>query len=136
MIDKVGFLNSLIGKPYRADGYGPDFYGCYGCARHIQSELYGRELPLIEVPEGLERTGAAGLIATNPERANWREIATPEDGAVVQMFRQRLGYHIGTYVDLDGGVVVHAIAPSVQADTLMQLHAANWRRLRFYTRTD
>lgn len=134
LIDRPAIINRLLGRPYRADGYGPAAFGCYGLTRHLQRVLYGRELPLIEIPPDLERTGMAGLIETSPERARWRAIDAPEDGAVVQMFRNNLGYHIGTYIDLDGGLVVHAIEPSVQADSLMQLAAADWRRFRYFTR--
>jgi len=38
-MDRLAFLESLIGKPYKIGARGPSEFDCYGLARHIQNEL-------------------------------------------------------------------------------------------------
>ena len=126
----VDVVNSLIGKPYRAGAMGPDAFDCYGLARHLQRELWNRDMPLFHMPGEASRYTIASAIAAHPERDRWREVQAPEDGAIAVMSRQDCGYHMGVFVALDGGLVVHAMeGVGVVAESPFRLSgpAGRWR---------
>lgn len=127
---RAAHVNSLIGRPYLAGAMGPDAFDCYGLARHLQHALFGRELPRFQLPAEAGRFAVASAIAVHPERNHWREIAAPLDGAAVVMARQECGFHLGTFLALDGGIVVHAIEGDgvvAEAPFLLSSPASRWR---------
>lgn len=127
-------INALIGVPYRLGAQGPDELDCYSCARMLQSKLFQRSMPEFAMPGQAGRMAIASAISVHPERHRWHEIAEPVDGALVTMARNQCGYHIGTWIEEDGGVIVHAIEEcGVVADTISTLQAVGWRKFRFHT---
>lgn len=131
-MDRATIVNALIGRPYRLGGQDREV-DCYACARILQRDLFGRDMPDFAMPALAGRATIAAAIAVHPERARWTEIEAPEDGALVTMARQDCGYHIGTWLAEDGGIIVHAIETvGVVADTIASLQAIGWRRFRFH----
>jgi hypothetical protein len=129
---RVAHLNSLVGKPYRLGAAGPDCFDCYGISRHLQREFFGRDCPLFEMPGQAGRIAIASAIALHPFRSKWVEVQGPADGCAVSMAKQDIGYHLGTYLSLDGGIIVHAVEDSgVTVDTIFAMKAMGWRRFRF-----
>ncbi|WP_297105127.1 glycoside hydrolase [uncultured Devosia sp.] len=132
-MDRVAIINGLIGRPYDLGGRAPGSINCYGCARILQREIFGRDMPDFAMPGTAGRQGIAAAIAVHPERGRWQEIGAPEDGALVTMARNDCGYHIGTWLAEDGGIIVHALeVVGVVADTTSSLQAVGWRRFRFH----
>lgn len=135
--DRASHLNALLGKPYRLGAAGSDAFDCYGLARHLQSTFYGRESPLFEMPAKAGRIAIAAAIAAHPERQRWVSTARAIDGAAVSMAKQDIGYHLGTYIEIDGGLVVHALEDcGVVAEPLFTLRAFGWRRIQFLVPID
>jgi len=133
MTDRAAIINALMGTPYRLGAQGPEAVDCYSAAAHLQRVLFGRAMPPFEMPGAAGRAAIAAAIAIHPERARWVEIAAPIDGALVTMARNDCGYHLGTWLVEDGGIVVHALeGVGVIADTIGSLNAVGWRRLRFH----
>lgn len=129
-MDRAAHINALLGRPYVAGATGPEAYDCYGLARHLQAVLFDRELPLFSLPADASRFAIASAIAVHPERQRWRETTLPVDGALAVMARQGCGFHIGVYLDLDGGTIVHATETvGVVAERPFYLcsPAARWR---------
>lgn len=127
---RAAHVNSLIGRPYEAGVMGPERFDCYGLARHLQREFFGRALPLFQLPAEAGRFAIASAIAVHPERERWDEVERAVDGAVVVMAQQACGFHMGVFLDLDGGLIVHTTEQTgVVADTPFQLTspAARWR---------
>lgn len=133
MMYRADIVNALVGSPYRLGAAGPDAFDCYGLARHVQQALFGRDMPAFSMPGTAGRTAIAAAIAAHPERGRWREIDRPADGALVTMARNSCGYHLGVWLDEDGGLILHALeAVGVVADTVPMLEAVGWRRFRFH----
>ena len=133
-MDRVGIINALIGTPYSLGGQVSGTLDCYGCATQLQREVFGRDMPDFAMPATAGRVAIAAAISVHPERARWTEVAEPVDGALVTMARNDCGYHIGTWIAEDGGLIVHAIENvGVVADTVPALMALGWRRFRFHT---
>lgn len=133
--ERSKFINSLLGRPYERGGQGPDTFDCYGLARYLQRELWGLDMPAFYMPGEAGRFTIAGAISAHPERKNWIEVARPKDGDLVSMAKQNLGYHIGQYVALEGGLIVHTLEDSgVTVDPSFNLRAMGWRRIRYFER--
>lgn len=123
-------LNTLIGRAYQRGAMGPDRFDCYGLARHLQSAFFGRDLPLFQLPSEAGRFAIASAIAVHPERSRWQDAHDPVDGAVAIMSRQECGFHMGVFLELDGGLIVHTVEETgVVADTPWQLAGpiSRWR---------
>lgn len=132
MIDRVGFINSLIGRPYRLGAAGPEAFDCYGLARHVQQEVFDTDLPPFEAPADFGRTAIAAFLAAHPERKRWVKVDRPVDGALVSMAKQEVGYHVGVYLADDGGIIIHALDElGVIVDRPFALETLGWRRLQY-----
>lgn len=132
-MNRVDTINALLGRPYVLGAQGPEAFDCYGLARQLQADLFERPMPAFEMPGQAGRTAIAAAIAVHPERQRWREIEAPVDGALITMARNTVGYHIGTWLAEDGGIIVHAIEDcGVVVDTFPSLEAIGWRKFRIH----
>lgn len=125
-------VGDLIGLPWVRGAMGPDSYDCWGLAREVQRRLFSRDMPAIETPpESL--VGLARLIANSPIRRSWRRSERPCHGAMVEMARERTPWHIGVYLDVDGGGVIHSAQHAgVCFDRVAVLRLGGWRRVTYY----
>jgi cell wall-associated NlpC family hydrolase len=137
--DRTAFLRGLIGKRWAAGGCGPEAFDCWHLARHIQRELFDRELPSISVPDDPGWAWLLETIAAHPERAQWVEQPTLNghlinacDGALVLMARAQRAAHVGVWLAPERGVI-HCNQPSgVKFEDAAVLRASGWRRLMFF----
>ena len=124
-------LAQLIGKPWISGAAGPDAFDCWGLVRHVQRDFYGMDLSHVAV----DRTNHASLVRTfehSPERGNWRYERIPADGDLVEMGSARHPHHIGVYVAVDGGKVIHSVeGAGVGAQTVERLRLTGWTMVRF-----
>lgn len=95
-----------IGIPYSDDGEGPDSYNCWGLLRHIQQVYFGKSLP--SVPIG---NADATLLIHNEciRQRQYFPVKMPIHGDAV-LLRAGLSPHVGTWLDIDEGGVLHALA--------------------------
>lgn len=112
--DRRSFLRALIGKPYALGASGPDFFDCYGLARHVLRTLYALNLPADRHEQVARR--------------DWKRTVIPVEGAVVIMGQG--DKHIGVWV---AGGVLHAMSGlGVVFDDLHTLHFRGLGRIRMY----
>lgn len=97
-----------IGLPHEDGATGPYAYDCWGLLRHIQQRYFGVEMP--DAPIGDE---AACLAMYEEEMVSgrWRTVDVPQhgDGALL---RGGLLPHVGTWLDIDGGGILHSLSGS------------------------
>jgi hypothetical protein len=139
--EQAKYVNSLIGKPWSLNGYGPESFGCWGLSVDVQQNLFKRLLPKIEVTEATDTSVNARYrmyamimreIACNGHRREWVEIERPLHGCIVLMARMNHPAHIGTYLKIDGGNVLHADENhGVVFEDLATLKAAQWHDIKF-----
>ena len=95
-----------IGTPWEAGAQGPDAFDCMAFFRHIQREQFAVDVPTIIAPDYEDASALADLLSTHPERQKWQRIAKPRHGCAVIVHRPM---HIGTWLDEDGGGVLHCV---------------------------
>ncbi len=140
-MSRAQVLAALVGKPWAANGRGPDEYDCWHLAAHVERQLFGRVLPAIDVPQDVNWAWAVRAFKTvdrHPERARWREHPCPRsglisapDGALVLMARLDQPAHIGVWLRPESRII-HADRLGVMVDSAVELRAKGWTRLRFY----
>jgi cell wall-associated NlpC family hydrolase len=132
-----------IGRPYLPGGDGPDGYDCWGFTAQVQSVHVG--LPFPRVNRAGLATGGLDLLAVftaHPELHQWQALpasAAAQDGDVVTCV---LGgrKHIGTWLDADGGGVLHCVEPApdgrgiggVVFTSRAAMRIAGWGRLTLW----
>ena len=97
---------SYVGTPWEAGAQGPHAYDCMGFFRKVQAEHFSVQVPEIIAPDYENPEVLAALFTGHQERGRWTRIATPEHGCAVIVHRPM---HIGTWLDIDGGGVLHCV---------------------------
>ncbi|MDF3837158.1 peptidoglycan endopeptidase [Cupriavidus basilensis] len=97
-------INRYIGLPYLAGGRGPEAFDCWGLLLFVQGVHFGRRLPDLQMGDAV-----ASFEAYESRRASgeWRTMARPVHGAPALM-RAGMHPHVGTWLDVDSGGVLHA----------------------------
>lgn len=78
---------------------------CWLFFREIQAKHYGRTVPIVDVDVMDIRDVIHKVDAE--KKVHWEQIGKPEDGCSVLMSRNRYPVHIGMWLDIDGGKVLH-----------------------------
>ena len=78
---------------------------CWLFFREIQAKHYDRIVPIVDVDVMDIRDVIHKVDAE--KKAHWEQIDKPEDGCAVLMSRNRYPVHIGMWLDIDGGKVLH-----------------------------
>ena len=131
------YLTSLIGRPWAPHA------SCWHLAVEVQRELFCRALPDVTLPDQPSWRWMIDAIAGHPERERWQEVAPPAvvglinapDGALVTMARADRAAHIGVWLAPERRVIHGDEAFGVQFETVPELRAGRWNRLRFYEPT-
>jgi hypothetical protein len=137
----LDYLNGLLGLPWQRGAAGPQAYDCWGLVVEVERALFGRTLPMIaEPPETKEELQA--FVALHAARKQWCVVERPVHGGVVEMSHQGDPFHIGVYLDVDGGGIFHSVSPSprggptrlggVRFDPILKLQASGWRRFVYH----
>jgi hypothetical protein len=100
----MSWAAQYIGLPWEAGAQGPDAYDCMGFFRMIQGRHFGIKVPVIIAPDYEDGAALAGLFCGHEERGRWPPVAAPQHGDAVIIHKP---LHIGTWLDVDGGGVLH-----------------------------
>lgn len=95
-----------IGLPWVAGAQGPNQFDCMGFFRHVQGLHFGIDVPSIVAPDVDDASSLVALFGRHPERKRWALEPTPTHGCAV-IIRRPL--HIGTWLGIDGGGVLHCV---------------------------
>lgn len=117
---------------------------CWGLVQHVQLKLFQRELPDIEIPDGIDWHWIITTLQTHSERANWIELphspmnsVIASDGALIRMARSMQPIHIGVWLKPER-MILHApvIREGVQKaflETVAQCEQiGGWRKLTYF----
>lgn len=128
----IKLINSLIGKPYKDNAYGPDEFDCWGLACFVQEKLFNRQLPHVTSSRG-NLTEIIYKIRNHPERNRWKLVEEPVHGCLVELSHSKHPHHIGVWLDIDGGGILHCqFGTGVSFDPSIILTSVGWRKVEFY----
>lgn len=131
----MNWILEYMQKPFEHDSYGPDSFDCYGLLWHVCKHQGGIELPRMDNMEGhLARINAAvqGQILSG----DWREVWRPQQFDAVVMRRAGEAYHVGVWLDVDGGKVLHATPAGVLCNDRGGLKRMNFQHVQYYRYAD
>ena len=129
-------LNSFIGKPWIAGARGPDSYDCWGLFLAVQKQFFNRDLP--EIPlDALNLKEVLEAFTHHPERQRWQRTNKPSSGDAVLMRQSRYPVHIGVWLDIDGGGILHSMQHAgVVYQTPSALNTHGWQIEGIYQFTE
>ena len=126
------WAHRYIGRPWIAGARGPESFDCWGLFLWVQGKHFGRELPLIPV-DALSLRVVLKTFSDHPERKRWQHVSAPKHGDAVLMRQSRYPVHVGIWLDIDGGGVLHcAQSVGVVFQDLWALDRHGWRVEGFY----
>jgi hypothetical protein len=121
------YIRNLIGSPWIAGARGPEAYDCWGLFLEVQRTQFNRELPEIPV-DALNVKEVLHAFSHHPERQRWQKVKQPVEGDAILMRQARYPVHIGVWLDIDSGGVLHAVQHAgVVYQTPKALEAHGWR---------
>ncbi|WP_186155014.1 NlpC/P60 family protein [Burkholderia gladioli] len=95
--------NRYIGLPWRSGACGPDAFDCWGLLAWVQVHHFGVALP--DLPSFLD--DRRDLYQAMVETDRWRVVPTAFHGCGV-LLRGGDRPHVGVYLEIDSGGVLHA----------------------------
>lgn len=125
-----------LGAPWESGESGPHAYDCYGLVRAVYADQYGIDLPIIHA-DSLRPLSARRAMRDYPGYSDWRPVQSPVEGDVIQMGHAKHPHHVGVYLDVDGGRVLHSVTGAgVLAQSLAALKTHGWNIITIYRRRD
>lgn len=104
---------------------------CWLFFREISEKHYDRTIPTVDV-DVMDIRDVIHKVDTE-KQARWEQIDRPEDGCAVLMSRNRYPVHIGMWLDIDGGKVLHcAQGMGVVFQNRQALAFDGWTGLTFW----
>lgn len=111
-------------------------YDCWAFFRAVQRQQFGRHVPLVSV-DATSLRDVAEAFRDHPERGAWHEVETPAEGDAVLMAHARYPSHVGVWVAVDGGGVLHCQKGcGVVFSSPQALRRAGWGHVRYYRREE
>ena len=132
------WANRYLGKPWEKAAEGPHAYDCYGLVRAIYRDFLQIDLPLFDIaamsPVAIRRD-----MHTEAGSGRWQPLdfdTEPlRDFDVLLMSYAKRAHHVGIWVEVDGGRVLHALeGAGVVAPSWHSLPMSGWRVIEAYRR--
>lgn len=104
------FASDYIGKKWVNGARGPDKFDCWGLCYYVLKKEYDTDVPsYLGVDAKDLSTTTVLLTAAMSTLTEWAQVDTPEDGCIVAMGMGADVTHVGIYLDVDGGTVLHCM---------------------------
>jgi cell wall-associated NlpC family hydrolase len=127
------WAHGYIGRRWVSGARGPDTFDCWGLLWYVKRKHYGQDVPEYPGIDAASLGIVTGLIDSGAKQGDWEQLLFPIDGCAVGMSRGRRLHHVGIYVDVDGGLVLHAHDRArVLAQSIPSLRNAGYRRIEFF----
>lgn len=92
------------------------FPRCWHAASLLQTWLFGRDIGSL--------TGVEDMVRSK----TWVLKPAPQHGCLVELSLRNLPKHVGTYLDVDGGVIVHTHdSGDILVESPSDLEAQKWK---------
>lgn len=128
------FAEQYLNKKWQAGARGPDTFDCWGLVYWIYKQHFNVELPSYPCVNALNLKQVTQVVTDESKDLEWFKLENAVDNCVVAMSKNTKHlHHVGLYLDVDGGLVLHALDErNVIAQPLRDLTRTGWRRVEFY----
>lgn len=120
----------LLGRPWQEHALGPEAFDCWGIVHFVYRQQLGVELPTylhVNSPDFRQRG------VESEQFPNWKPLDKPENFALVALGMGRRITHVGLYLEIDRGLVMHcAQATGVILQTMKAVRSQGWRQINFF----
>lgn len=90
--------------PWGKDAQGPDAFNCWYLTAHIERKYFGKEMPELDV---LDQDQVLATYNQNVKTGYWSTTKYPIHGDVA-LLKSGANPHVGVFLDIDGGGVLHS----------------------------
>jgi cell wall-associated NlpC family hydrolase len=126
-------FSDYVGIPYKEGGDTLAGFNCWGLLRHIQEVHFGVIIPEVPISDPI---ASAEWFRNCCQGGNIEQVQFPFHGCPVLLRGGDLP-HVGVYLDLDGGGVIHALEEAgVIFTPRHELRRAGYTRVKFYKYSD
>ena len=105
----MSWAAQYVGIPWAEGADGPDAYDCMSFTRMVMAQHFGIEMERVMIPDYDDGIALLGLLNSCGERSNWGPVTTPMAGDIAVVRRP---FHVGVWLDTDGGGVLHCVRGS------------------------
>lgn len=122
-------VNEYIGLPWESGACGPDAYNCWGLLKVVQEVHFGVSMPYLVMGD---EVGIRAAYSDKMRSGEWQIVAEPSHGDGV-LLRAGTHPHVGVWLDIDGGGVLHSLEGSGVIFTLRSnLNALGFGSSQYY----
>lgn len=126
------WAEQYLGKPWESGAQGPDSFNCWGLVRTVAKAHFGFEPPLIVIDESIGSAVRAAF-RTHPAHAQYQCVTHPIAGDIVEMGSAKDMWHVGIWLDVDGGGILHSVqGVGVVYTQTRHLKMLGWSRTIFW----
>lgn len=127
-------IGAYIGKKWEANGRGPTTFDCWGLVWHVYKHVLNKDLPLYAFYYDKGAKSVCGTLEKASQSANWKQLQRPVPFSIVALSQHKIIHHVGIYLNLDGGLILHALkeASFVVAQGVTAMRTQGWNRIEFY----
>lgn len=102
------WVADVIGKHWKQYATGPEYFDCWGVVCFGFKQKFDLDLDRhLEIPTANPKSFHR-VVAKEIKTGNWQQVQQPEDGCLVLMSAARLWHHVGMWLDINGGRVLHS----------------------------
>jgi cell wall-associated NlpC family hydrolase len=126
------FCLDLIGRGWKSGADGPKQFDCWGLLRYAYKERRGILLPFFP---GIETMGALRVVKEieKETQTTWKKVKEPEHFCAVGISSGRLIHHVGIWLQVDDGGVLHSTEQSgVVFQNRISMRGSGMPNLTFY----
>lgn len=117
---------------WQAGAEGPHAWDCWSFFRHVQAMHFGRKVPTVGI-DASNIHAVAHAFTGHDERARWQEVNAPLEGDAALLAHSRYPSHVGVYLDVDGGGVLHCQnGAGVLFTPVRKLAVCGWGRVNYF----
>lgn len=125
------WADQYLGHRWESGATGPDAWDCGTFVRHIELLHFGRAVPDVVVDATRMRDVVRAIDGL--DLGDWDEVAQPRDGDGAILAYSRHGSHVGVWIDVDGGGVLHCQnGAGVIFTPANRLKMCGWARVKYY----
>lgn len=81
---------------------------CWAFFRRVSENHFNRHLSIIELDTSNVKTCVDNLL-NHPELHSWLKTEQPKEGDAVLMSKSKAPTHVGMWLDVDGGGILHCV---------------------------